>query len=157
MQRSKTRLIAYFLLMLTVMVCIFCFSAQNADTSSKLSNGFISTYIGKVLKSILPRFYSDDFSLDIRKYAHMFEYLCLGISSLLFMKELLPGKIILPCFYAEIISFLYSCSDEFHQTFVPGRSGRLSDVGVDAIGFTTGIIILAAFLWLKLKICKGRE
>ncbi|MGA9351983.1 MAG: VanZ family protein [Anaerolineae bacterium] len=35
---------------------------------------------------------------------------------------------------AFIFSLLYGVSDEFHQTFVPGRTGRLTDVGFDALG-----------------------
>ncbi len=32
------------------------------------------------------------------------------------------------------VSLLYAISDEFHQTFVPGRTGRLTDVGFDVLG-----------------------
>lgn len=35
---------------------------------------------------------------------------------------------------AFIFSLLYAASDEFHQTFVPGRTARLTDVGFDALG-----------------------
>jgi hypothetical protein len=32
------------------------------------------------------------------------------------------------------ISFVYACSDEWYQTFVPGRTGHFIDVGVDSVG-----------------------
>ena len=35
---------------------------------------------------------------------------------------------------AFVLSLLYAISDEFHQTLVPGRSGRLADVGFDVLG-----------------------
>jgi VanZ family protein len=35
---------------------------------------------------------------------------------------------------ATFIAILYACSDEWHQTFVPGREGSVRDVGIDAIG-----------------------
>ena len=35
---------------------------------------------------------------------------------------------------AFVLSLLYAVSDEFHQTFVPGRNGALTDVGFDAVG-----------------------
>ena len=35
---------------------------------------------------------------------------------------------------AFVLSLLYAVSDEFHQTFVPGRNGALTDVGFDALG-----------------------
>lgn len=35
---------------------------------------------------------------------------------------------------AILFCFLYAVSDEFHQTFVPGRGGRVSDVLIDMGG-----------------------
>ena len=35
---------------------------------------------------------------------------------------------------AVLLSFLYACSDEYHQTFIPTRGGSIRDVGVDLIG-----------------------
>jgi VanZ like family len=53
----------------------------------------------------------------------------------------LRGAVRRPVLVAASISFVYACSDEFHQTFVEGRTGTPVDVGVDAIG-----IALAAYL-----------
>lgn len=36
--------------------------------------------------------------------------------------------------YGLILCFVYALSDEWHQTFVPGREGTLRDVGFDTIG-----------------------
>lgn len=33
-----------------------------------------------------------------------------------------------------MIAVLYACTDEYHQLFVPGRSGQLRDVMIDAVG-----------------------
>ena len=35
---------------------------------------------------------------------------------------------------AMIITVGYAFSDEYHQTFVPGRHGQLFDVGIDTLG-----------------------
>jgi VanZ family protein len=43
---------------------------------------------------------------------------------------------------AALIAVLYGFSDEWHQTFVPGREGTLRDVAVDALG------AVGAFIWL---------
>ena len=40
---------------------------------------------------------------------------------------------------AFAITVLYAMSDEFHQSFVPGRRPTLSDVLIDAIGAATAI------------------
>lgn len=39
------------------------------------------------------------------------------------------------------IAVLYSVSDEYHQTFVPGRNGHFQDVLVDAAGALVGLIV----------------
>jgi VanZ family protein len=47
---------------------------------------------------------------------------------------------------AVCIAFAYACSDEFHQTFVSGRTGTPVDVAIDSLG-----IGLAAWLILRRK------
>jgi VanZ family protein len=49
-----------------------------------------------------------------------------------------------PLLIALAIALVYSCTDEFHQTFVPGRTGTPIDVGIDAIG-------MAIAAWLILR------
>ncbi|UYJ41604.1 MAG: VanZ family protein [Lachnospiraceae bacterium] len=36
--------------------------------------------------------------------------------------------------FSWMIAVLYACTDEYHQLFVPGRSGQLRDVMIDAVG-----------------------
>ena len=40
-----------------------------------------------------------------------------------------------------LFSVIYALSDEFHQTFVPGRDGNIVDVLIDGSGAFTGIIL----------------
>jgi VanZ family protein len=44
---------------------------------------------------------------------------------------------------AAIVAVLYAFSDEWHQTFVPGREGSLRDVSIDALG------VLGVSLWFS--------
>ena len=44
---------------------------------------------------------------------------------------------------AAIIAVAYGGSDEWHQSFVPGRAAELSDVGADAVG---AVLAVAAAL-----------
>lgn len=44
-------------------------------------------------------------------------------------------------FYAFLCSFLYAISDEFHQSFIPGRSASLSDVWVDTSGSLLALLL----------------
>ncbi|RLC81340.1 MAG: VanZ family protein [Chloroflexi bacterium] len=43
---------------------------------------------------------------------------------------------------ALCLTMAYALSDEYHQTFVPGRNGTLWDVGVDGLG-ALGAMLLA--------------
>ena len=48
--------------------------------------------------------------------------------------------------YSYLISFiicvLYASIDEFHQLFVPGRSGQVTDVLIDLIGVVLGLLLV---------------
>jgi VanZ family protein len=37
---------------------------------------------------------------------------------------------------------LFAASDEWHQTFVPGRGGNLLDVGIDTLGASVAVAII---------------
>jgi VanZ family protein len=43
--------------------------------------------------------------------------------------------------YSFILCFLYACSDEIHQLYVPGRSGNIKDVFVDSIGISLVLVV----------------
>lgn len=46
---------------------------------------------------------------------------------------------------AVLLASLYGLSDEFHQSFVPGRSATLFDVGIDALGAALAVCLAAAW------------
>lgn len=107
---------------------IFFLSHQDGNTST-LQSGIVLDF----LRSIGIQFTPDTlpiFTGVIRKGAHFTEY-----AILYFLLTKIPLKP-LACF---TILLLFSLSDEWHQTFVPGRSGQLSDVGIDLLG---GIFVM---------------
>jgi VanZ family protein len=73
------------------------------------------------------------FDFILRKLAHMGEY---GVLTALLFSALRvhitrEGHALL---IAVLVAVLYAFSDEWHQTFVPGREGSLRDVAVDGLG-----------------------
>jgi VanZ family protein len=42
-----------------------------------------------------------------------------------------------------LVAVLYAVTDEIHQTFVPGRHGRATDVLIDGMGAATGLLFMA--------------
>ncbi|NTW13510.1 MAG: VanZ family protein [Candidatus Moranbacteria bacterium] len=84
-------------------------------------------------------------SLLERKGAHVFEYLVLSLLVFnvlrrTFIRERLGAQMAL----IASLSLLYALSDEIHQLFVPGREGKLSDIGIDLVGIFLGILLIVA-------------
>ena len=71
-----------------------------------------------------------------RKLAHTTEYALLTV---LINWPLTHEKIKSPLVVAGIVAFFYALSDEIHQAFVPGRSARIFDIGVDTLGILLSI------------------
>jgi VanZ family protein len=49
---------------------------------------------------------------------------------------------------AMFVAVLYACSDEWHQTFVPGREGTVRDLVIDSVG-VVGVWVLASRTRIK--------
>lgn len=83
-------------------------------------------------------FYLGDFLL--KKTAHLVEYAILSI--LLYRAFLGSGTDRTKAVIISIaISITYAISDEYHQSFIPGRESRLRDVVIDTIGAIIGVNI----------------
>jgi VanZ family protein len=48
---------------------------------------------------------------------------------------------------AVVMSSLYGVTDEFHQSFVPGRSPTVADWCVDTLGACVGVGLVTAAAW----------
>lgn len=130
------------------MLMIFLMSAQDGTESGNLSDWLLNSSFGQLLIRILPKLSDAGSGFDLRKYAHMAEYALLAFSSVNFFAELILDLRILPIrsvFCSLMLSFLYACSDEFHQTFVPGRAGQFTDVLIDMAGALIGITVFVLF------------
>ena len=131
------------------MVVIFLFSAQPSDESSKESL-FVGRMVGQIFVKDFEEWPEDEqeafaeaINYPVRKTAHATEYAILGI--LVFMRCRYQNtwsrkRMIL---IAWGISTAYAATDEFHQIFVPGRAGMLTDVMIDSSGALAGILLAA--------------
>lgn len=84
--------------------------------------------------------YLGNFNVMVRKFAHMCEYFGLFLflrNALSITFEYWTTSISIRAFAFVVF---YAMTDEFHQSFVPGRSATIYDVGIDATG--------AAIAWL---------
>ena len=82
--------------------------------------------------------------LILKKVGHMMEY---GILAFLLWRALSRGRDALSrlaLVTALVVSVLYAASDEYHQTFVPGRKGTPLDVGFDAVGALVALLVVGS-------------
>ncbi|MGL6106421.1 VanZ family protein [Romboutsia sp.] len=120
------------------MTMIFYMSNQPATVSTEQSNSTINMLstlpiVGNVIDAMIEK---GTATVIVRKGAHMFSY---AIMSVLCFFSIYNLKINLKniCIKSILVAFIYACTDEFHQLFIPGRSGELRDVLID----TTGAVI----------------
>jgi VanZ family protein len=58
----------------------------------------------------------------------------------------LAGRARGPLVLAAVLSLAYAVSDEYHQTFVEGRTGTWEDVVIDGLGIATALLLIRARL-----------
>lgn len=131
-------------MVLAAMACIFYLSSQAATESRALSNRVaeqLKDYIETVtyLVPFIRKVNLTHPVVQIRKVAHFTIYLVLGLVSYL----ALPRQWSVKKKMTLIVSlcFIYAITDEFHQSFVPGRSPEVRDVLIDTLGSSVGMSI----------------
>lgn len=80
---------------------------------------------------------------NLDKLVHIVEYMIFGVLLARALTDQWPGLNILQV--ATVCSLLYGLSDEFHQSFVPGREAGLPDLIADTIGGFLGAYIYLFF------------
>lgn len=134
-----------FLPALMMMFVIFNFSAQDGTASSSVSST-VSVRFVQVFDSALDRgwndaqisHYAERIEHYVRKLAHVTEYflLAIAVSFPLYVYRLRGWRLVLA---AGLFCVCFAGLDEWHQSFVPGRSPSPRDVAIDSIGIFAGI------------------
>ena len=151
MNSKKIKIILSYIFVILWMVVIFMFSSANGELSSNNSTGLINSTISvidntlvsvhlkeKPLTKLEKLELIETLNVPIRKLAHFTEYL---IFCLLWINALNKSNVKHKYLLAILFSIIYAISDEYHQTFISGRSGQLLDVLIDSSGVITGSII----------------
>ena len=88
-------------------------------------------------QSRLPRLPPPLADVLIKKAAHFLEY---GALAMLIWRALAWGG--RAWGWAWLLAVLYACSDEWHQSFVPGRRPSLWDVLIDGCGAAAALLVV---------------
>lgn len=144
---NNNRKIISWLLLVSWMGFIFFMSQQPGNVSHGQSDFIINLF--KSIGIPLNEYFGDVATFIVRKCGHFSEYFLLflfsyNVSKLYYSK----GRAKL---YAIIFVFLYACTDEIHQSFIPGRGPGFRDVLIDTFGGTVGLIITKILEMIKAK------
>ena len=142
-----------FIPAILLMYMIFSFSAQPGEVSSSVSYK-ASCMIVKAADNVFDMgmddyqisYYATKINGVTRKLAHMTEYFLLAIA-VSFPLYVYGLHGILLMLLAGGICIAFACGDEYHQSFVAGRSPSMKDVGIDSVGVFIGIIIVRIIGW----------
>lgn len=163
-----------FIPALLLMYMIFSFSGQTGDVSSQLSYKVsykIVETADYVFDGNMDTWQIDEWANKInfitRKLAHMTEYFALAVA-VSFPLYVYGLHGILLMLVAGLICVGFACGDEYHQSFVAGRSPSVKDVCIDSVGVFLGIIAVRIVGWTgrktifkpkkpKVKKIKGRK
>lgn len=143
--------------LLIFQICfIFIMSSFGHNSSDAQSNLFVD-FIAQNFPHVRHGLENDLISLStliflVRKTAHFTEYAILGSLFFLNLRNTPLGLIKHPLATSILFSFLYACTDEIHQIFVPGRSAQFRDVLIDTLGASFGAIITYLIIKLFTKI-----
>lgn len=130
------------LLVLSVMACIFYLSSQPATVSRALSNKVVQqlrSYIEAAtwLVPSIKEAYLRNPVVVTRKLAHVAIYMVLGLVSYLALPR--AWSVRKRVALVIMLCLVYAITDEFHQSFVPGRGPEIRDVLIDTLGSSIGM------------------
>lgn len=92
-------------------------------------------------QSVLPKFDASLVDFFFKKLAHISVYLVLYLLFWRAVKLTRPQSNDRIQWLAPfLICLLYAVSDEIHQSFIPGRSATLRDIGFDMLGATVALL-----------------
>lgn len=137
---------------LILLAFIFGFSAQTGESSGSFSYE-ISCEVVRITNSVLSLDLLEDEVLSnatsihllIRKLAHVSEYFLLTLLIYFPIHVLLPiqkNTVFKKLLFSSLLTVIFAALDEFHQTFVDGRSGNPIDVMIDSIGIVIAVLLL---------------
>ena len=142
------------------MILIFYFSSQQGSISTNVTNDFISNiiyFISNILNIEIDTETFMEITHDIfgpvRKCAHFTLFFILSLIVFSIANKSLKLSFKEKIIVTFLFCVFYACTDEIHQLFVPGRTGRLFDVFIDSLGVLTGIIFNIIYIKFNRRMC----
>jgi VanZ family protein len=116
-------------------------------SSDSFSAGNTSRFIGPLIRWLFPNVSSDTLlivHLVTRKLAHFTEYAVLGfLAARAFRTSPRPAISSRWFLISLTMIVVYALADEYHQSFVPTRTGSIYDSLIDIAGGLTALLIVS--------------
>ena len=138
---------------------IFRLSGMSCNSSNGASTGIVEKAISKVLDATnetgITDSHPDDEKLakaaelinaPLRKVVHATVYFVLALLLLTISRVIFGSKkYLLSCAVTILLCFIFAMTDEYHQTFVDGRTGQMMDVMIDTAGACVGALLFSSY------------
>jgi VanZ family protein len=162
---KKKRVIVVTILIILVIAWIlgiYKLSSMNTSNSNGKSSGIISVFIEDTLevtnKYGITNSHPDDAKLEkasqllnapLRKVMHASVYFVLAFMIIFVTNFLFHNKKYVISAIITIVLILVAAGfDEYHQTFVDGRTGNVKDVLIDTAGGVAGILFYGTYYYV---------
>lgn len=156
---KKVFLCIYIFLILFWGGAIYYLSSMNSSNSNSSSTGIIGVFVEDSVeitnKAGLSNSKPSENKIDkvsrllnapLRKVMHATVYFVLSIMIMLFINVMQKRKrYFMALLISTLICFIFACTDEFHQTFVGGRTGQFKDVIIDTSGALAGSLLYGTY------------
>ena len=161
-KKRITIAIVLFLIILSWIIGIYKLSSMNADNSSDKSTGIIGIFIEDTLeitnKYGITDSHPDDAKIEkasqllnapLRKVMHASVYFVLAFMIIFITNYLFHNKkFLISALITFLLIIIFAGFDEYHQTFVDGRTGAVKDVIIDTAGGIVGIIFYGTYYFV---------
>ena len=161
-KNKKIFIVIGVIFVLLLIAAIYKLSSMNTTNSNGKSTDIISIFIEDTLevtnKYGITDSHPDENKLDrasdllnkpLRKVMHASVYFVLAFIILFVISLFFDNKkYLLPALITIILIVLLAGFDEYHQTFVSGRTGQIKDVIIDCAGAMAGILFYGTYYYV---------
>jgi VanZ family protein len=134
--KNRVWLLATFLWL----IVIFLFTELpyfNGENTGRIINKTIASVNETVESPTTQSLVNRNLNLVVRKSAHLVAF---GILAVLIWKCLSNNR--LSYILAWLLTFMYALTDEWHQSFIPGRMATFKDVLIDSLGALIALLVV---------------
>lgn len=126
-----------------MVVVLWCFAIYRFTASPFSTGSSTQAIIGDMIN--ISDSAAAALNIIVRKASHAIAFGALALFVLFALKDSRKSFIL-----AWLFATLYGALDEYHQSFVPGRSAAVMDVGIDSFGALAALMLAKFFI-------KGKE